>query len=226
MPKALLAEDDQSMRELVSDWLEHHQFHVDAVPDGLQAREFIERGHYDVLILDWEMPGVSGIELCRWFRTRGGTTPVLMLTGKDTIDDKEGGFNAGADDYLTKPFELRELTARLTALLRRGAVAPTRKIEIGPLMIDPDAHAAVLDGKQMKLTATEFAVLEFLSRHPNQVFSADALIDRVWPTSAEISPDTVRVYIKRLREKFTALGHTELIENVHGVGYKLVAMPR
>jgi DNA-binding response OmpR family regulator len=223
MPKALLADDDARLRQLVGDWLEHHQYHVDAVPDGEQAKEFLGRGAYDVIILDWEMPGLSGVDLCSWFRSRGGTTPVLMLTGKDKIDDKEGGFGAGVDDYLTKPFELRELTVRLNALLRRGQVAASRKLQVGPLVVDPESHSATIDGNELKLTATEFAVLEFLGRHPNQVFSADALIDRVWKSSTEISPDTVRVYIKRLREKFQLLGHGELIKNVHGVGYKLVA---
>jgi DNA-binding response OmpR family regulator len=222
MPKALLADDDARLRQLIGDWLEHHQFTLDVVSDGVQAQEMLGHGVYDVLIFDWDMPGMNGVDLCRWFRGRGGTTPVLMLTGKNSIDEKEDGFSAGVDDYLTKPFELRELTARLTALLRRGNVAPTRKVQAGPLSIDPDAHAASVDGTPLKLTATEFAVLEFMSRHPNQVFSADALIDRVWKSSSEISPDTVRVYIKRLREKLMALGHGELIQNVHGVGYKLV----
>jgi DNA-binding response OmpR family regulator len=222
MPKVLLADDDQRVVQLVSDWLEHHQFTIDIAHDGQQAKEFLEHAPYDVLVLDWDMPLMSGVELCRWFRARGGSTPILMLTGKDTVDDIEAGFDAGADDYLTKPFKPRELTARLTALLRRGAVAVTRKAQVGALTVDPDTHTASLAGTDLKLTATEFAVLEFLCRHPNQVFSADALIDRVWPSSAEISPDTVRVYIKRLREKCSALGHGELIRNVHGVGYKLV----
>ncbi len=131
---------------------------------------------------------------------------MLMLTGKDKVDNKEDGFAAGFDDYLTKPFELRELTARLNALLRRGAVAATRKVQAGPLVVDPDAHAVFVDGVELKLTATEFAVLEFMSRHPNQVFSADALIDRVWPSSAEISPDTVRVYISGCGRSFRLPG--------------------
>ena len=222
MPKALIADDDPRIVQLVSDWLEHHQFQLDTVSDGVQAQEMLGHGSYDVLILDWDMPRMTGVELCKWFRGKGGTTPVLLLTGKSSVDEKEVGFGAGADDYLTKPFDLRELSARLNALLRRGNVAPTRKVQVGTLLVDPDAHAAAVNGQELKLTATEFAVLEFLSRHPNQVFSADALIGRVWPTTSEISPDTVRVYIKRLREKLTAAGQPELIQNVHGVGYKLV----
>lgn len=222
MPKALVADDDPRILQLVTDWLEHHQFQLDTVSDGVQAQEMLDHSQYDVLIFDWDMPKMSGVDLVKWFRAKGGTTPILLLTGKSSIDEKEDGFRAGADDYLTKPFDLRELSARLTALLRRGNVAASRKVQVGALSVDPESHSAVVNGNQLKLTATEFAVLEFLSRHPNQVFSADALIGRVWPSSSEISPDTVRVYIKRLREKLTAAGQAELIQNVHGVGYKLV----
>jgi DNA-binding response OmpR family regulator len=223
MPKVLLADDDEHLGALVGDWLEHDHFNVDRATDGAMCKEYLLSNKYDVLIFDWNMPGMTGIELCRWFRSKGGTTPILMLTGKDQIDDKELGFGAGADDYLTKPFEVRELGARIRALLRRGEVAVSRTVTVGPLVIDPDAHSVTLNNEQIKLTATEFSVLEFLGRHPNQVFSATALLDRVWNSAADVSPDTVRVYIKRLRAKFETLGHGDLIENVHGVGYKLNA---
>lgn len=221
MPKVLLADDDEHLRALVGDWLEHDHFNVDLAADGDESKEYLLSNKYDVLILDWNMPGMSGVELSRWFRSKGGTTPILMLTGKDQIDDKEVGFAAGVDDYLTKPFEVRELVARLRALLRRGDVAVSRIITVGPLVIDPEAHSVTLNNDPVKLTATEFSVLEFLGRHPNQVFSATALLDRVWNSAADVSPDTVRVYIKRLRAKFETLGYAELIQNVHGVGYKL-----
>lgn len=222
MPKVLLADDDPELLQSVSAWLQHHKFNVDLAGDGAEAREYISQIEYDVLIIDWTMPVMSGIELCQWYRSRGGTTPILMLTGKDEISDKEKGLDSGADDYLTKPFDLRELTARLNALMRRGKVLATRVAQVGPLTIDPDAHRVLVDGNEMKLTATEFSVLEFMARHPDQVFSADALIARVWKTSSEISTDTVRVYVKRLREKLDTAGYPGLLTNVHGVGYKLV----
>jgi DNA-binding response OmpR family regulator len=222
MPKVLLADDDPELLQSVSAWLQHHKYNVDMASDGAEAREYMSQIEYDVLVIDWTMPSVSGIELCQWFRARGGTTPILILTGKDEISDKEKGLDSGADDYLTKPFDLRELTARLNALMRRGKVLATRVLQVGPLTIDPDAHRVMVDGNEMKLTATEFAVLEFMGRHPDQVFSADALIARVWKTSSEISTDTVRVYVKRLREKFEAAGYPGLLTNVHGVGYKIV----
>lgn len=221
MPKLLFADDDSQLRSVVGDWLEHEQYNVDLAIDGGEGKEFLLSGQYEVLILDWNMPELSGLELCKWFRARGGSTPILMLTGKDEIQHKEEGFNAGVDDYLTKPFELRELSARLRALLRRGAVATSRVLTVGPLTIDPDAHTVMVDDKPLTLTGTEFSVLEFLARHPNQVFNPNALLDRVWSSSSDVSPDTVRVYIKRLRAKFDALNHSELIQNIHGVGYKL-----
>jgi two-component system response regulator QseB len=201
MPKVLLADDDKQLRSLVGDWLEHDNYNVDLACDGAECKEFLLSSSYDVLILDWTMPEITGVELCKWFRARGGSTPILMLTGKDEIADKESGFDAGVDDYLTKPFELRELTARLRALTRRGPVAASRIIQEGPLTVDPDKHTATVDGNPLTLTATEFSILEYLARHPNQVFSANALLDRVWKSSSEVSPDTVRVYIKRLRDR-------------------------
>lgn len=220
MPKILLAEDDKETLRLTAEWLEHHQYSVDTAPDGGICRELLTSGKYDLIILDWRMPEITGLEICKWFRSRGGDTPILFLTGKDEIESIEDGFAAGADDYLTKPFSMRELTARVSALMRRGNVAPTRTITIGPLVINPTNHEALLDGKGLKLTAKEFAVLECLARHPGQTFSTTSLLERVWKRTADVSPDTVRVYIRRLRELFTAAGYPEMIQNIHGVGYK------
>ncbi len=223
MPKVLLVDDDSRLRMNISDWLEHQRFDVEEAKDGMEAKEKLSTYSYDLVVLDWNLPDTEGIEICRWFRNRGGTTPILMLTGKDLITDKVDSFDAGVDDYLTKPFELLELTARLNALLRRGGlVAPSRVLSQGGLIIDPVAHSAKVDGKEVQLTPKEFDILEFLLRHPDQVFSADALLDRLWKSDAEVSPDTVRVYIKRLREKLDKHGRGGLLKNVHGVGYKLV----
>lgn len=221
MPKVLMADDDERLRTLVGDWLEHDRFTVDLAADGDECKEYLLGSTYDVLIIDWNMPKISGVELCRWFRSRGGTTPILMLTGKDKIDEKEEGFAAGVDDYFTKPFEVRELAARVKALLRRGSVAASRTTTIGPLVINPDAHEVTLNNEPVKLTGSEFMLLEFLGRHPNQVFSASALLDRLWSGTTDISPEAVRVYLGRLRAKLEGLGQADLIENVHGVGYKL-----
>lgn len=223
MPKVLLVDDDQRLRMNISDWLEHQRFDIDEAKNGVEAKEKLAAFSYDLVVLDWNLPDAEGIEICRWFRARGGTTPILMLTGKDMIQDKVDSFDAGVDDYLTKPFELLELSARLNALLRRGGmVAPTRTLSLGCVTIDPVGHIVKIEGKELSLTPKEFDILEFMVRHPGQVFSADTLLDRLWKSDAEVSPDTVRVYIKRLREKLEKHGRAGLLKNVHGVGYKLV----
>ena len=223
MPKVLIVDDDVRLQTLVSDWLEHQRFTVEAVVTAEEARERLLAFTYDLIVLDWGLPGESGVEICRWYRARGGSTPILMLTGKDQIEDKEDGFDAGVDDYLTKPFDVRELTARLNALTRRGGqVAPSRVLKLGNLTVDPAAHSATVDEHDIRLTPKEFDILEFLLRHPNQVFSPETLLDRLWKDGFDVSPDTVRVYIKRLREKLEKYGRGSLIKNVHGVGYKLV----
>jgi DNA-binding response OmpR family regulator len=221
MPRVLVADDDDQLRGVVVDWLESQKFEVEQVNSGVAAKAVLENASFDVMILDWQMPGLSGVEVCRWFREKGGTTPVLMLTAKDEIKDKEMGFGAGVDDYLTKPFILRELSARLTALLRRGSVAASLVVEFGPLKVDPDKHLVTVNGAPIKVSPTEFSILDFLARHPGQVFNTTALLDRVWKSTADVSPDTVRVYIRRLRDKFKEAGYPELLANIHGVGYKL-----
>lgn len=221
MAKILVADDDQELVTSVKTWLEHNRYIVDTAVDGDEAKEYIRQGDYDAIVLDWSMPGLTGLEVCQWCRLNGVSTPILILTGKDEIQDKVKGLDAGADDYLTKPFSLHELVARIKALMRRGGTIAPRVVSVGPLSIDPDAHKVLVDGKELRLTPTEFSLLEFLARHPGQVFSADALISRNWETSSQISPDTVRVHIKRLREKFAEAGYEGLVENIHGVGYKL-----
>lgn len=223
MPRVLYADDDNQLRSLVSDWLENQKYEVEQAENGSTCKELLISQKFDLLILDWSMPGLTGVEICRWFRDQGGTTPVLMLTGKDLIQDKEGGYESGVDDYLTKPFDFRELAVRLAALLRRGSVAASLAVQVGPLSIDPDKHSVTINGQPLQVSPTEFSVLEFLARHPGQVFNTTALLDRVWKRSADVSPDTVRVYIRRLREKLQSAGYPDLLQNIHGVGYKLSA---
>lgn len=221
MARVLVADDDEQLRALVVDWLESQKYVVESVNSGSACKELLEHESFDVMVLDWQMPGLSGVDVCRWYRSNGGTTPVLMLTAKDEIKDKELGFGAGVDDYLTKPFIMRELSARLSALLRRGTVAPSLTVEVGPLRVDPDKHVITVNGATLKVSPTEFSVLEFLARHHDQVFDAAALLDRVWKSSSDVSPDTVRVYIRRLRDKLAEAGYPTLLQNIHGVGYKL-----
>jgi two-component system, OmpR family, manganese sensing response regulator len=218
MAKILLVEDDSNLSDMVEDWLAFERHTADVAADGNAALQFLHTYTYELIILDWELPGVMGIDICRRFRQDGGKTPILFLTGKSAVDDKEAGFEAGADDYLTKPFASRELMARVKALLRRPPELLGDKLRVGTLELDRQAHTLMQAQSTIQLSPREFTVLEFLMRHPNQFFTADALLDRVWPANAEVSIDSVRVCIKRIRSK---LGDSCPIESLAGHGYRL-----
>ncbi|HEY9773230.1 MAG TPA: response regulator transcription factor [Planktothrix sp.] len=221
MAKILLAEDDSQLSSLVEDWLKSEHHRVELVDNGLDAINLLQASRFDLLILDWNMPGRTGIEICNEYRKNGGTSPILMLTGKDKIEDKEQGLDAGADDYLTKPFHLRELSARVRALLRRPPDMATTVLDQGRLVLDVSACRLMKDGQQIELFPKELALLEFLMRHPNQVFSIEALQERVWSSDSEASPETVRVHIARLRSKIQDDGEKPLLRTIHRQGYML-----
>ncbi len=221
MAKVLIVEDDVALGKMVRDWLlmEHHK--VEIVTDGADAKEMLKVYDYDIVILDWELPHVSGIEILKEFRSRGKSTPVLVLTGRSAIDDKETGFDAGADDYLTKPFHGKELTARLRALLRRPEGYVGDLLKFGNLTLDHANYVVTKDGEEIRLLPKEFALLEFLMRNPNRVFAAEALLNRVWIAESEATVDALTTCIKRLRKKIDVAGQDSIIRTIHGVGYKL-----
>lgn len=222
MAKILVVDDDKLLADLVSDSLSAEHYTTECAYNGEDARILLKSYHYDVIVLDWGLPGVTGVELCKEYRFGGGTTPILMLTGKDTIDDKEQGLDSGADDYLTKPFHLKELSARVRALLRRSASISGNVLEVRDLVLDPTAHKLTRNGAEIQLHPKEFALLEHLMRHPNQVFSAQNLLDRVWTSESNVGPETVRTCVKRLRQKIDIDGQESMLENIYGVGYKLI----
>lgn len=220
MAKILLVEDDPEVCEVVTDWLVDEHYTVDVVNNGAEAIERLRFDKYDVLIFDWQLPDLTGIEICKKFRSKGGNTPVLMLTGKSEIVDKETGLDAGADDYLTKPFHPRELSARIRSLLRRSGDLKQNVLTCGDLELDPQGFKVTKGGKEVALLPKEFALLEFFLRHPNQVFSPEALLDRVWSAESEASPDTIRVHITKLRGKIDNEGQPSMIKTIHRQGYK------
>lgn len=222
MPKILVADDDKELLDLLKLGLEHQTYEVDLAVDGVEAKELLTQNDYDVLVLDWTMPRLSGLDLCRWCRVNQKSVPILMLTGRDKIQDKVKGLDSGADDYLTKPFHFGELLPRLRALIRRCAERPSSQINVGPLTVDPDSHTALLNGVELELTPREFSILEFLAKHHGQEFNTDALISRVWASPANVSSNLVRVHIKRLRKKLASIGYPDLLVCVYRVGYKLV----
>lgn len=223
MAKILLVEDEPDLSELVGEWLKAEHHVVEIVANGEDAVDRLRFYKYDIVILDWMLPQKSGIEVCKQYRSTGGTTPILLLTAKKHVDEKEAGLDAGADDYLTKPFEMKELSARIRALLRRPQAFSGSKLQVGDLSLEPNTFKVMRGQDEINLLPKEFALLEFLMRHPNQVFSAEALLDRVWSSDSEASPETIRTYIKRLRKKIDVDGQASILSTVHGVGYKLDA---
>ncbi|MFN8555572.1 MAG: response regulator transcription factor [Candidatus Obscuribacterales bacterium] len=222
MPKVLVVDQDESLLIQICSWLESQHLTVETASTGAACQKLLAKHLFDVVVLDWHLAAPTGLEMIKWFRSRGGRSPLLVLMGSDDIEDKVAAFAAGADDCLSKPFALRELAIRVNALRRRSMTSYTRIVE-GPLTIDPTMHTASISGHMLSLTATEFALLEYIALHPNNVLSPTVLLNNVWKDSMDTSCDTVRAYVKRLRQKLEAVGYRNLIENVHGVGYRLNA---
>ncbi len=225
MAKILLVEDSPEMASTIVTWLnaEHHD--VVHVLDGLEGLDLLKFEPYDIAILDWELPGMSGLSICKEYRLGGGTTPVLMLTAKAAIDQRTAGLDSGADDYLTKPFSLRELSARIRALMRRPQEIKSNILEVGEISLDTVKYRVMKNGKEVQLMPRDFALLEFLMKNVDHVFSADALLQRVWAGDSDASQSALRTAIKRIRQKLDD-GDDEsssIIENIPRVGYRLRA---
>lgn len=220
MAKILIVEDDIDLLTRLRDQLKAEKFFVEAVQTGRDAVEHLRFYRYDLIILDWLLPGASGLEVCKQFRDMGGTTPVLMLTARGELVDKEQAFTLGADDYLTKPFQPRELLARMRALLRRPPRLVGNVIEAEDLVLDQGANRVTKDGVEVHLQPLEYALLEFLMRHPGQTYSPDALLNMVWTSDSDASIDTLRTYIKTLRKKIDTEGKESHIKTLRGHGYR------
>lgn len=219
MPKVLLAEDDRKLADLIVEWLEAENYTVEFAINGNDATHLLKISQFDILILDWDLPFVSGLDLCKEYRKSGGAGRVLMLTGKNTIDHKEQGLDAGADDYLTKPFVLRELSARLRALLRRPTQIVHDVLTARGITLDKKTWTCTRNDKPVALFPKEALLLEFFMRHPNQIFDIESLQQRIWPSESESSPETLRVHIARLRSKLEKSDERPIIKTVHRQGY-------
>lgn len=221
MPKILIVDDNVELADNVRQWLQMEHHTVDVCNDGVEGMTYLRTYDYDVVLLDWSMPRMEGIEVVKQLRALGKATPVLMLTGRRTLDDKETGLDAGADDYLTKPFEMREVSARIRALLRRSPVAPSNSLTAGDVVLDKETKRITKGAKELKLMPKDFSILELLMSYPNKVFSAEQLIERIWSSDSDASPEVVRKHINKIRSQVDSEGKTSLIRTVHGVGYSL-----
>lgn len=224
MAKLLIVEDDRETSSVLQDWLKHQNYQIEVAFDGPQALDFLSSYGFDLILLDWELPSLSGIEVLKTLRQTDYSTPVLFLTALSSTDAKETGLDHGADDYLTKPVDLRELSARIRALLRRSTDSPKQaRICSGNLLLDQSKRTIYLDDEPLTLTPTEFGALEYFMKHPNHVVSNDMLIDKIWKADAPGTDASVRILITRLRRKIDRKGHPSRIESVYGLGYRFNA---
>ena len=217
----LIAEDDQQIRTALERILGYEGYSTIAVGDGAAALAAVAEHRPDAVLLDVMMPHVDGISACRRLRDRGDRTPILMLTARHELPDRVAGLDAGADDYLPKPFELDELLARVRALLRRSADAGERPLEVGDLRLDPRRHEVHRDGSPLELTRTEFRILELLMANAGLVMSRTTLYERIWGYDLEASSRSLDVHVGYLRRKLEAGGRPRVIETVRGVGFVL-----
>jgi two-component system, OmpR family, response regulator MprA len=218
----LVVDDDRALREVLRRTLTLNGFEVQLAEDGEQALESVMRSVPDALVLDIGLPGIDGLELCRRVRRLGNRVPILLLTGRDAVADRIHGLDAGADDYLVKPFDVGELQARLRALVRRASPdGGGQRLSFGELTLDATRHSAQVRDRRVELTRTEYRLLELLMRNPGRVLPHGLIYDRVWGYDYGPTSNAQRVYVGYLRRKLEQAGARQLIHTVRGVGYVL-----
>jgi DNA-binding response OmpR family regulator len=219
--RILLVEDNRRLSDSLRLILQDDGYAVDTAYDGIEGEEAGMISGYDVIILDIMLPGKNGLEVCRELRNRRITTPILMLTARDALEDRVIGLDSGADDYLVKPFEVEELRARIRALLRRESSSKSGVLCIADLELDPASHTVQRAGHPIELTAKEFSILEYLMRHPNHLITRAMAEEHLWNYDHVVASNVVDVYIRRLRRKIDDASPLKLIETVRGAGYRM-----
>ncbi len=216
--RILIVEDEPGIASFLSDGLKEEGYSVDIVLDGKEGLDAIHATEYDLLLVDWMLPGISGVELCRHFRKHNTTTPIILLSARDTTQDVVYGLESGVNDYVRKPFSFDELLARIRAQLRRKEPESTL-ISLGDLRMDIAAHQVFRRDKLVQLTAKEFSLLQYLLRNRGRVCSRTRIIENVWDIHYDADTSVIDVYINFLRKKLCADGELDLIETVRGTGY-------
>ena len=219
----LLVEDDQAQLEPLQVALSQAGHIVDAIEDGETALWLIKEKDYDLLILDWMVPKISGVDICRQYRHFGNVAPVLILTAKDTTADKVDGLDAGADDYIVKPVDVLELLARVRALGRRSPLWRGDTLTLGDLQLDLTSLSLERGAKKIQLSVREFQLLKYLMRHPQQVLSRDQIEQALWSWGTEPESNAVTTLVRRLRQRLEAVGAKDWLATVYGMGYRLDA---
>src|SRR5579859_684283 len=221
--RLLLVEDNVRVHQTLKASLNEAGYAVDSAYDGEEGQWYAESVPYDAIILDVMLPRQDGLIVCANLRQRRVNVPILMLTARDSVEDRVRGLDSGADDYLVKPFTLNELFARLRALLRRNAPVKTGTLQVGDLRVDPATHTVRRQDILIDLTAKEYAVLEFFVRHPNRLITREMVLDHVWDCDFEGTSNVVDVYIRRLRRRIDDPYEVKLFETIYGCGYRLNA---
>ena len=219
--RLLVAEDEARIARFIQRGLEEEHHAVDVAADGDEAMLLAETNDYDMILLDILLPRKNGLAVCRELRARNVTTPILVLTAKDSVEDRVAGLNTGADDYLTKPFAFDELVARINALMRRRSLDRTPLLTVGDLTLDPLTHEVRRAGRPIELTNKEYALLAFLMRRPGQVLTRTQIAEQIWDLNFDNESNVIDVYIRYLRKKIDAGHERPLIHTVRGVGYTL-----
>ena len=223
--RVLVVEDERKLGELLRRGLGEEGYAADLADRGEEALWMAQAVSYDAIVLDVMLPGADGFEICRRLRGNGVWSPVLMLTARDAVDDRVSGLDAGADDYLAKPFAFEELLARLRALTRRAPTERPPVLEVGDLRLDPAAHTAWRGDQELVLSAKEFSLLELFMRRPGLTLSRTQLLDGAWDMAFESRSNVIDVYVRYLREKIDRPFGRDSIETIRGVGYRLRAEP-
>lgn len=225
--RILLVDDQVELTDPLGRALTREGYNVDVAYDGASGSELAAQGGYDLLILDWMLPKKTGLEICQQLRSLGLTTPVLFLTAKDTLDDRVQGLDAGADDYLVKPFELRELLARVRALLRRStadvSAATAQRLQVEDLELDCENQLAYRQGRMIELSEKESQLLEYFMRHAGQLLTHTQIHQHLWKDGEQPSSNVLAALIRLLRRKIEAVGETPLVHTVYGKGYRFGA---
>ena len=225
--RILLVEDEPDLGKAIDRTLKQEKYIVDWALDGSEAWEYLDSNwtQYNLAIFDWLLPGLSGLELLQRLRANNSVLPVLMLTAKDRMEDKVAGLDAGADDYLVKPFGMAELLARLRALQRRSPQIQPQQLQVGNLVLDCGTrtvrHLGSGNSQIISLTNKEFQLLEYFMKHPNQIITTDQIRNQLWEASADTFSNVVAAQVRLLRRKLESVGGANLIETVHGVGYRM-----
>jgi OmpR-family two-component system manganese-sensing response regulator len=219
MAKFLLVEDDPELADTVQTFLRAAGHIVEHTARGEEALQFLTNFKYDLIILDWGLPGLSGSDVCKRFRQTGATTPIIFTTGRDDIQSKEDGLDMGGDDYIVKPYQMRELSARIRSIMRRPAELLPADIRMDDVALNTQTRVLTVKGQEIQLAPKESALLEYLMRHPNQPCAAQTLLEAVWRSDRDASIETVRTWISNLRTKLAGAGKDDFIKTIKASGY-------